>query len=153
MAASTTSFISPAVSSRSMARATQDIGILPILSRLPVARASLGQTDAPQLRVGEDGIGHRTVIGREGPAFHEIGVNDLEVVEGDVRERGPALNISERPHARHAGLEAIVHADESPFVHLHARRRQSQVFRIGPAPRRDQQVGPAQRFGRAPAST
>src|SRR5580700_670255 len=35
VSASTTSFISPAVSSRSMARATQAIGILPTLSRRP----------------------------------------------------------------------------------------------------------------------
>src|SRR5262249_37406618 len=40
VSASTTSFISPAGSARSTARCTQAIGILPILSRRPVARAS-----------------------------------------------------------------------------------------------------------------
>ena len=62
-----------------MARATQAIGILPTLSRRPVRpRLLLGQPDAAQLGIGEDGVGDRAVVGGEGFAINQVGMSAPE---------------------------------------------------------------------------
>ena len=63
-------------------------------------RLPLGQADAAQLRVGEDGVGHQAVVGGEVLALDQVGVDDLVVVVGDVRERRAALDVAQRPDAR-----------------------------------------------------
>src|SRR6266852_3270841 len=107
--ASTTSFMSPAVSPRSMARATRVIG-------------------------------HGPIFGREILPFHQIAVNDLEIVVGDVRESRATLAIAEGPNARNVRLEAAVHFDRATLVPFDAGFIQAEIVRIRSASRGDQEM-------------
>ena len=81
VAASITIFINPAVSSFSMACATQLIGILPIFSCRPVARASRSVIPTrPSLRIGEHAVRNLPVVGGKRFSLDQIAVDDLPSV-------------------------------------------------------------------------
>src|SRR5256885_5188813 len=66
----------------------------------------LGHADAAKLRVGEDAVRHGPISDREILPFHQIAVNDLEIVVGDVRESRTALAIAEGPNTGNVRLKA-----------------------------------------------
>src|SRR5262249_50826690 len=90
----------------------------------------LGHADAPELRVGEHGVGHEPAVGRELLAFDQVAVDDLVIVVGDVRECRAALDVAQGPDARHVRLQPAVDADEAVAVQLHPGVLQPQVVGV-----------------------
>src|SRR5439155_7971657 len=71
----------------------------------------LGHANAAELRIGENAGRNEAIFNREIFPFHQIAVNNLEIVVGNVRESGAALAIAEGPDAGNIGLEPAVHFD------------------------------------------
>lgn len=60
-----------------------------------------------------------TDVRGEGFALNQVGIHNLEIVEGSVCERRAAVDVSQGPDARHARLRPVVYLDEAPLI-LHA---------------------------------
>src|ERR1700756_1254041 len=122
LSASTTAFMKPRVSAVSMARMPAPIGsVATRTARPPRPRLALRQPRAAELRVDEHRVRNDPV-----PCAHllvpdEVRAQHAIVVVGQVRERRTALHVTHRVDARHAGLQELVHHDETPVVQPDAR--------------------------------
>ena len=92
------------------------------------------------MRVGEDAVRHGPISDREILPFHQIAVNDLEIVVGDVRESRTALAIAEGPNTGNVRLEAAVHFDKATLVGFDAGFIEAEIVRISRASRGDQEM-------------
>jgi hypothetical protein len=72
-----------------------------------------GETDAAKLRVDEDGVGHQAIGSGGAAAFEQVGAQDAEIVVGNVRESGAALDVAEGEDVLRGGFELFVDADEA----------------------------------------
>ena len=93
---STTSFIRPAVSPFSMARATSSIAILPTRTEWPAARPRSGHPGATERGIGVQRIGGDPVVHCSGFAVQQIGGDDLEVVTCSSKKNIHRLSASLR---------------------------------------------------------
>src|SRR5206468_2072562 len=104
----------------------------------PAARGVLlGEPDARQLGPGVDDARDGVVVHVAGEAGHQLDRGDAFLL-GLVREHGPPDRVADRVHARHAGLEALVHRDAAAFVERDARLAGAEALHVRPAADRDQ---------------
>ena len=80
------------------------------------ARLSFGDSNSPQLRVGEECVGEITVLDGLIFPFDQVGVDDLVVVVGDVGERWATLDVAQGPNSRDVGFHARIGLDVAAIV-------------------------------------
>src|SRR6266850_78960 len=97
--------------------------------------------DTAELGIGEQTVRHEAIVNREIFSFHEIAVNNLEIVVGNVRESGAAFAIAERPNSRDGGLEAAVYLDEAIFVRDDAGLVETELAGVWTTSSGDQEMG------------
>ena len=107
-------------------------------------RLLLRQSNACELRVDEDRVGHHAVGDGRVTSLDQVRAQHAEIVVGDVREGGPALHISDGIHPASRRLQAIVHDDVARCIALDAGSLEVQGFGVPHASGGDQEVRAAQ---------
>src|SRR5262247_2871893 len=92
----------------------------------PGPRLRLAQTDAPELRVNEDGIWREAVIDRGVSALDQIRSDDAVIIISDVSELRAAFHVAERVYSWRARFQSIVRFDEAVPVGFDPGRREVQ---------------------------
>src|SRR5437667_6096573 len=111
---------------------------LELVSFLP--RFLFRHSNSTELGIGENRIGHNSVVDGQALAFDQVPVDDLEVVVGDVSEGGTALDVAQGPDARDVRLQAAIDLDEPALVGLDSCLVQVQLVGAGLPSGSDQQV-------------
>src|SRR5260370_2217924 len=94
--------------------------------------------DAAELRIGEDAVRHGPIFGCEILSFHQIAVNNLEIVIGDVRESRAALAVAEGPNAWNVCLKAAIHFYKDTLAGFDSGLVEPEIVCIWTAPGGDQ---------------
>ncbi|HEY1702323.1 MAG TPA: hypothetical protein VGG75_21665, partial [Trebonia sp.] len=101
---------------------------------------ALGQADAAELRVDEHRVRDDPVPRARLLVPEEVRAQDAVVVVGQVGEGRPALDVSHRVDAGHAGFQVLVGLDEAPVVEANPGRLGGERLRIRNAADGRQQV-------------
>ena len=122
VSASTSTFMKPCVSPRSLARPTRVIGIVAderldaFVAHLALGHAGAAERRVDEQRVGGDAVGHPARL-----AVEQVCGDDLVVVVRGMRERAAAVDVAQRPDARDVGLQLVVDDDVAALVERDAR--------------------------------
>src|SRR6266404_2602634 len=100
----------------------------------------LGHANAAELRIGENTGRDEPVLNGEILPFHQIAVNDLKIVVGNVRECWAALAVAKSPDARNVCLQPTVHFNIAALVGFDACFVETEIVRVWKAAGGDQEM-------------
>src|SRR5262249_40568072 len=104
-----------------------------------LARLSLGETEAGDVRRAERGTRDVDVLDRMGLETGRVLACDHALVRGLVRERWAVDEVADRVHARGGRAHRTVHFDQATVLELDSRGLESERLDVGSAPGRDHQ--------------
>jgi glycine/D-amino acid oxidase-like deaminating enzyme len=80
------------------------------------ARLLLGQSHTTELWIDENGIGNEAALDAGASLFDKIRADDTEVIIGNVRERGSALDVAKRVNSSHISFEFCVDLNKTALI-------------------------------------
>ena len=101
---------------------------------------ALGHAGPAQGRIDVQRIGGHAIGDAAAIVVEQVGRHDLVVVVRGVGEGAAAVDVTQRPDARHAGAQLFVDRDVAARIRLHARLVEPEIVGVRPASDREQQV-------------